>query len=224
MRPAPTARIRPTALVLVLLAHVPLVALFLWGWRISRDEPGQALVFVGIWPQMRKATTQILPQRLQSAPALATARAAPRVAVEIAPPPGPADPPSAAITLPAESPAESVSPRPSIDWRTEGTAAAARQAAPAASTTFTAPAKTLRKPCEKQKSTWEWNKQPGKAGVTSLKDGIPLPYVMLGRCMVGLGFFACSPQKPPEANSHLLDDMRDGRTSPSSVPDMDRCD
>jgi len=207
-------------MALVLLAHAPLVLLILWGWRVSRDEPEQTLVFLSIWPQMRNATTQPLPQTLPPAPA----RAAPRVAVNVAPPPEPAEAPSTAITLPVESPAESGSPRPSIDWRAEGAAAAARQAAPAASATFAAPPKPLRKPCEKQKSTWEWNKQPKKAGVTSLENGLPLPYVVLGRCVVGLGFFGCSPQKPPEPNSHLLDDMRDGKTSPSSVPDPDRCD
>ena len=211
-------------MLLVLLAHAPLVLLFLWGWRVSRDEPEQTLVFLSIWPQMRNATTQPLPQTPPTAPAPSPARPAPRAAVDVAPQSEPVDQPSTAITQPAESPAESGAPRPSIDWRTEGIAAAARQAAPPAPATFTAPPRVLRKPCEKQKSSWEWNKQTGKAGITSLKDGLPLPYVVLGRCVVGLGFFACSPQKPPEANSHLLDDMRDGKTSPSSVPDMDRCD
>lgn len=218
MRLVPKESIRPTAWVLVLLAHAPLVLLFLWGWRVSRDEPEQALVFLGIWPQMRNATTQPLPQTPTPAPAT------PRVAVKVAAPPEPADEPSSAITMPAVSPAEPGSPSPSIDWRAEGAAAAARQAAPTASATFSSPPKPLRKPCEKQKSTWEWNRQTGKAGVTPLENGLPLPFVVLGRCVVGLGFFACSPQKPPEANSHLLDDMRDGKTSPSSVPDPERCD
>jgi hypothetical protein len=44
------------------------------------------------------------------------------------------------------------------------------------------------------------------------------------RRVVGPGFFGCALQKPPAANSHLLDDMRDGETSPSSVPDSDICD
>jgi hypothetical protein len=211
-------------MVLVLLAHVPLVLLFLWGWRISRDEPETSLVFLGIWPQMRNATTQPLPQTLPPAPAPAPVRSAPRTAVKVAAPPEQVDQPSTSITLPAESAADSGSPRPSIDWRAEGVAAAARQAAPAASATFTEPPKTVHKPCEKKKTTWEWNKEPGRAGVTKLSNGIPLPYVTVGRCVIGLGFFGCSPQKPPEANSHLLDDMRDGKTSPSSVPDPDRCD
>jgi hypothetical protein len=81
------------------------------------------------------------------------------------------------------------------------------------------PPRSLRKPCEKPKSSWEWNKEEKPYALA------PLPYVKLGkRCVVGLGFFACTPQKPPEANSHLLDDMRDGKTSPSSVPDPETCD
>ena len=101
---------------------------------------------------------------------------------------------------------------------------AKRHAVPTAPPEFAPPPKPLRKACEKKQSTWEWNKEPKRAGVTRLSNGIPLPYVAVGRCVVGLGFFGCSPQKPPEANSHLLDDMRAGKTEPSSVPDPDICD
>ncbi len=208
-------------MALVLLAHVPLLLLFLWGWRLSRDEPEPALIFIGLWPAMRAEVER------ESAPSprpLAQ-RTAPDVAARKreAPAPQPAEE-SSAITLPAESTPSTQSPGSSIDWRAEGAAAAARQAAPAGSASFTAPPKAVHKPCEKKPSTWEWNKEPKRAGMTRLSNGMPLPYVAVGRCVVGLGFFGCSPQKPPEANSHLLDDMREGKTSPSSVPDIDRCD
>jgi hypothetical protein len=206
MRPTHSARIRPTALALVLLAHVPLVLMFLWGWHVSRDEPEQEVIFLSLWPQ-----TPVEKPATAQPPSRRTARR----------PPPPRQLSTAISTpesiAPEAVPAESL--RSSIDWRAEGAAAAARQAAPVASAEFTPPPKALRKPCEKKKSTWEWNKEEKSYGIA------PLPYVKLGkRCVVGLGFFGCALQKPPEANSHLLDDMRDGKTSPSSVPDAERCD
>jgi hypothetical protein len=209
MHPSHSARIRPTALALVLLAHVPLLLLFVWGWRVSRDEPEQEVVFLSLWPQTpteKPATPQPSPLR-------------PTRKVSATPPPRrPADAIDSPESIAPET-APSEPSRPSIDWRAEGAAAAARQAVPTPSAEFAAPPKTVHKPCEKQQSTWEWNKEEKSYGIA------PLPYVKLGkRCVVGLGFFGCALQKPPEANSHLLDDMHDGKTSPSSVPDAERCD
>ena len=36
-----------------------------------------------------------------------------------------------------------------------------------------------------------------------------LPYVRLGRCVVGLGFWGCAVGKPPPPNGHVFDRMRD---------------
>lgn len=47
---------------------------------------------------------------------------------------------------------------------------------------------------------------------------------MIGRCVVGLGFFGCPIGAPPEPNSHLFDDMKAGKTPDSSVPDVHYCD
>lgn len=208
-------------MALVVLAHVPLVLLFLWGWRVRRDETESTLVFIGLWPAMRDEAEATLPHKPQPV----AQRIAPRGAARGREPPAPqSENESSAINLPAESTPSAEPPGASVDWRAEGTAAAARQAAPTAPSGFSAPPKVARKACEKPKSSWEWNKEPKKAGITPIPYGVPLPYVVLGRCVVGLGFFGCSLQKPPEANSHLLDDMRDGKTSPSSVPDPDRCD
>jgi hypothetical protein len=221
MRLGHPRKIRPTALLLVLLAHVPLVLLFAWGWRVSRDEPELPLVFVGLWQQMRPPRAPELPG---PAPSPSRTRAAPAPRDKPQAPVESAELPSPVITLPTEAAPSSAPPGPAIDWHAEGVAAAARQAAPGGSTTFSAPPKTVHKACEKKKSSWEWNKQPQKAGVTKLSNGLPLPYVAVGRCVIGLGFFGCALQKPPEANSHLLDDMHAGKTSPSSVPDPDTCD
>lgn len=202
-------------MALVLLAHVPLVLLFLWGWRLSRDEPEPALIFIGLWPTIAEVPEAIAPVSALQVPQRNAQRSATPADENPAPLP-PAE--SAPITAPAGPGTPAESSGPPIDWRAEGAAAAARQAAPAAPTGFSAPPKVARKACEPPKSSWEWNPEPRKAGLT------PLPYIVLGRCVVGLGFFGCALQKPPEANSHLLDDMRDGKTSPSSVPDPDICD
>lgn len=216
MRPPFTSarKVRPAAVLLVLVAHAPLVLLFLWGWRVSKDEPEQDLVFFSLWPSMREAAESKPATSARSSAAPDTD--SPR---QRAPTPAPSPTtPSTAIAAPEVSTEATEPTGPSIDWRAAAAAAAARQAAPAPSGEFSAAPKALRKPCEKPRSSWEWNEQPKKAGLA------PLPYVVLGRCVVGLGFFGCALQKPPEANSHLLDDMRDGKTSPSSVPDADRCD
>jgi hypothetical protein len=209
-------RVRPAAIVLVLLFHGMLISLFMIARQSSRAEPEQQLVFLSLWPDMQvdeTATPQALPQQ-QPPPR----RSAPTPAPVTVPPPPVSTAPSTAISVPDESTAPGESPQPNIDWRAEAAAVAKRHAAPTAPPEFAPPPKPLRKPCEKKKSSWEWNEQPKKAGLA------PLPYVVLGRCVVGLGFFGCSPQRPPEANSHLLDDMRAGKTEPSSVPDPDICD
>jgi hypothetical protein len=46
----------------------------------------------------------------------------------------------------------------------------------------------------------------------------PLPYVRLGPCVLGLGFWGCGLGKAPPGNSHLFDSMRNPDRS-GSVPD-----
>lgn len=214
--PRPARRLRPAAIVLVLLSHGLLISLFMFARSSSRDEPEQQLVFLSLWPDMR-IDEAVIPQALpQQQPSSRRSAPSPSPAT-VSPPPVPTAP-STAITVPYESVAPGESPQPGIDWRAEAAAVAKLHATPTPPPEFAPPPKPLRKACEKKKSSWEWNEHPKKAGLA------PLPYVVLGRCVVGLGFFACSPQKPPEANSHLLDDMRAGKTEPSSVPDPDICD
>ena len=58
-----------------------------------------------------------------------------------------------------------------------------------------------------------WEPQKGRFGLAG-----PLPYVRLGRCVLGLGFWGCGVGKGPSANSHMLDGIRDP-DRPGSVPD-----
>jgi hypothetical protein len=69
--------------------------------------------------------------------------------------------------------------------------------------------------CRKYKKPDAWVPEPKKFGISG-----GLPYVRLGkRCVLGLGFFGCGVGKLPEADGHVLDDMRDPNRPRSSVPD-----
>jgi hypothetical protein len=69
--------------------------------------------------------------------------------------------------------------------------------------------------CRKYKKPDAWVPEPKKFGISG-----GLPYVRLGkRCVLGLGFFGCGVGKLPEADGHVLDDMRDPDRPRSSVPD-----
>jgi len=46
----------------------------------------------------------------------------------------------------------------------------------------------------------------------------PLPYVRVGQCVVGLGFFGCAVGKPAPPDSHVFDGMRDP-DRPNSIPE-----
>jgi len=125
--------------------------------------------------------------------------------------------PNTAITAPAPMP----DPAAPVDWANE-----ARIAARAAtdgsgkptSREFGEPLKPARGKCEKRASSFEWNPEPKRAGFIGI-----LPYVRLGNCIVGLGFFGCT-LGASEPNSHLFDDMSDPDHITTSVPDVDRCD
>ncbi len=85
--------------------------------------------------------------------------------------------------------------------------------------TFSPPPETLREPCKPRDSSFERGRDEKRAGL------LPLPYVRVGkRCIVGLGFFACNLGELPKPNTHLFDDMQQGKTPDSSVPDPDFCD
>ena len=115
------------------------------------------------------------------------------------------------------SPEQAEAPSPKIDWYGEARKAAARGAAKANEpSTFSPPPKVLHQACKPRKSSFEWNPEEKKVGL------LPLPYVRLGDCIIGLGFFNC--QAGPPANGHLFDDLKKGDRPVSSVPDPNTCD
>jgi hypothetical protein len=68
--------------------------------------------------------------------------------------------------------------------------------------------------CRKRSNAKEWEPEPKRAGVIGF-----LPYVRLGKCLVGLGFWGCSIGKQ-SPDGTLLDDMRNPDRPGSSVPDL----
>jgi hypothetical protein len=195
---------RAAAIVLALLAHMALLWLFIAGGSMTRTQIASQTQFVSVWlepasaPVLAKAT----PKR---SPPVPSSRS---ITMQVPAPP---------TTLPQVAPA----PAGPVDWQGELAGAAARAARPAPRTTFSAPPKALKPACTKKKSSMEWNgKEDRRVG---LAGGI-FPYVRLGRCVVGLGFFGCPLGAAPEANSHLLDDMKEPEYKGDSVPDPDECE
>jgi hypothetical protein len=211
----PASPSRAIAIGLALLMHV---LLFLLALRSSRSPP-QAVVeqiqFVSLWADIKPLTE---PKAVEVPPPESTSRAkTTRPAPNVAP---------SATTLSNEDVSTAISPRSErpIDWQREATSAARRQAErPGELENSNAQPKTARKPCEPSESSLVWNPETPRAGFT--RTPIPLPFVQLGkRCMIGLGFFGCTLGALPEANSHLFDDIAEGKTMKSSVPDPHICD
>ena len=72
--------------------------------------------------------------------------------------------------------------------------------------------------CRKHQKPPAWEPEPKRFGFTD-GPGLRLPYMRMGRCVVGPGFFGCGFGKRPEANGHVFDDFRDPDRPRSSVPD-----
>ncbi|MET0280442.1 MAG: hypothetical protein ABW278_04875 [Steroidobacteraceae bacterium] len=200
-----SARERVTAGSLALLADAVLLWPFLLDDEPTRVAPADAVAFAGIWVQLST------PAAGAAAPAVRLARP---VRVRVSGAPG-----TALAPAPIPAPAgETTAPGLAVDWHQQSLQITSRPVTePRGSGTFSAPV-AVPVPCVARSSSFEWNPQEKRAGL------LPLPYVVLGRCVVGLGFFGCSLGKPSEPNSHLFDDLQAGRTPESSVPDVRICD
>jgi hypothetical protein len=200
------------AIGLVLAVHGLLLVL-ISGSRIRPRTPAASIAFFGLWiepSQPAAPTAPRPPPRVRSL--------APRASATI-PVPGAVEDASE-----TGSSSTAISSPPTINWEGEAKAAGRRLAEPPReSATFSRPAETVRKPCEPPESSFVWNPELPRAGFT--RTPIPLPFVRLGeRCVVGLGFFGCNMGPLPEPNSHLFDDMKEGKTQESSVPEPNICD
>jgi hypothetical protein len=133
----------------------------------------------------------------------------------------------APITLPdapaPEAPAVAATPTAPVDL-TIAAARAARRAGEASgatkSDTFSPLPKLMPKPC-KPKRSMEWK------GYEDRRFGMTggVPYVKLNdHCVLVALIPMCVIGKLPEANGHLLDDMKNPNRTQSSVPDTNVCD
>jgi hypothetical protein len=183
--------------LLALLGSVPPAA---------HDEPEPQ--FISFWPE-RPQEPAPLPQpeqriAIQQATRSPTPEAAPPN--ELLP-----DQSESATTSDVDAPAPAA-----LDWRREAVTAArnvVEQRRPR--DTFSEPLPEPRKPCKIEQ--WQWSPEEKKAGLA------PLPYVVVGRCVVGLGFFGCGFGEPPEIDtSALTAALVDG--SEASVPDANTCE
>lgn len=202
------------AIAPTLVVHGLLLLLLLQEERVEGRERirPQPVVAMGIWIQPRAAD------------APATSRSPATEAGRIAFAPVSTAVPDSAPSMESRQlePTESANTggTPAVDWYGEaGKLAARAAAADERSTSFSKAPDTLREPCERRDSSFEWNPEHEKRGL------LPLPYMFIGeRCVIGLGFFGCALGALPGPNNRLFDDMKKGLASDSSVPGVDVCD
>lgn len=203
------------------LAVVVIHGLLLWVLIASMQRPSAHdaadPVYTRLWLSFDSPPPEPAPpvRKEQDLPDIARTDAVPEIFQEtLAPETSPA--------IPDAAPADVAAPVPDVDWAREGKLAARRAALDSARPQqkgFSPDPKTIPKPCVSRKSSMEWK---GEEDRKVQWVGI-LPVFRLGNCMVTIGAFACSLGKP-QANGHLLDDMRSPDRSPSSVPDPNICD
>lgn len=67
--------------------------------------------------------------------------------------------------------------------------------------------------CHRYVTPEPWKPEEKRFGLAG-----PLPYVRVGQCVLGLGFWGCAVGKPPPANGHVLDGIHDP-DRPSPIPE-----
>lgn len=68
--------------------------------------------------------------------------------------------------------------------------------------------------CKKKSLAKDWQPEPRRAGFIGI-----FPYMRIGKCIIGLGFWGCAVQTP-SPDGTLLEDMRNPDRPVSSVPDL----
>ncbi len=209
---------RPIALA-VLALHGLLLWLLALGFRQRIEIEPPRPQFVSLWIDMPPPPQQPPPPPAQTPPTRSSAptRRPVEAPVVVAP-----------ITLPvAPVPEAPVAPAtqaaPPVDWAI-ASARAARRAGEAStatkSDTFSPAPKLPPKAC-KPKRSMEWKGYEDRTfGMTG-----GVPYVKINEhCVLVALIPMCVLGKLPEANGHLLDDMKDPNRTHSSVPDTKVCD
>jgi hypothetical protein len=203
---------RASVAVAALVIHGALILVAIRVRTPTRELPALPQ-FVSLW--LREPHT--LPMRVSQTPE------APAPPVS----PGPAEPGRAVARAAEDSGSaspdvEAVEAPASIDWMREGSLvarSAGETLQPERSDAFSGPVPRMREACVTKETSFKWNPEEKRVGFSG-----GLPYVLLGNCVVGLGFFACPMGEQPPPNSHLFDDMVASNRQESSVPDADYCD
>ena len=106
---------------------------------------------------------------------------------------------------------------PRVDWHAQAAALVARAGSEVPRTSVGPPRERARQPCTPRKRSFEFSPEEEDYGL------LPLPYVRAGNCVFGLGYFTCSfgGDRP---NAGMFDDMQQGLTPDSSVPNPEVCD
>jgi hypothetical protein len=153
-------------------------------------------------PQEQPEQTKKLAQRSRAQTARPTRPEAPRA--EAAAPVQPTEPAADNVpdwTSEAHSVAQSMAPLLSNELQSKcATAKRLAQALPPG--------------CKKESFAKDWQPEPKRAGFVGI-----FPYVRLGRCIIGLGFWGCAVQTPTPDGT-LLEDFRNPDRPVSSVPDL----
>jgi len=217
------ASVRIMATVLALLVQALLLALFLFNGH-SASPPPDAPQLVSIWLQPLQRGTVPVEAGAQTRAVQKPVASTRSTTSGAKPQPAPSAEPATAPAPATEQAHGDTAPSSRIDWYAAAAAAAAAsggsEASPAEKS-FSPPPRTIRQACKPRKSSFEWNPEKKIVGITP--GPLPLPYVMIGPCMVVLTVFNCE-FGAAEVNSHLLDDMKDRDFAKSSVPDATLCD
>lgn len=131
----------------------------------------------------------------------------------------PKPPKSQRINPPSDTsisvPTATRTPYPRIDWHHEAELAGSRQALLGPSKLAGGSDRSVSTSVTcKVRPQQHWEPEPKRAGFAG-----GLPYVRLGRCIVGLGFFGCALSSPAPANGHVLDAARDADYDVLDGPD-----
>jgi hypothetical protein len=199
---------RVGSLVIVLGGHLLLITV-LSGGRLpeSRKMPLD-LPKPLIWIPVRREEPRNRPEQKESVPHRKLPRAAPRVSrwePEPAIAPAQASEPTAPgaphWNLEVQTVANSLAPRMIKELQQKCAQAEQR-------------AQALPEGCKNRGGGREWQPEPKRAGFIGI-----FPYVRLGKCVVGLGFFGCAIGKRT-ADGALLKDISNPDRPVSSVPDL----
>jgi len=195
---------RAAAVMFTVLMHV-LALLFITPWEPGPRRQAMPLEQLqGVWIRLDPVPPPPSPESQPEPEGVPPPREVRRSALRVAPR---AVPPTA-ITLPPASEANappSDAPRAGVDWHEAAAKLGGNYGREKEPDTLVPPRARMRKPCKPPESTFKWKHEEAatsKGGIAALT----LDW------------------EEPEPDKHYFDDMKQGKTPHSSVPDPNVCD